>query len=484
MKTISRKSNIVKIALCSRVILVFLQFLFNHIIPDHNANVFEYPKENGTESSVDKVVQHLFLGFLRWDAHYFMHIAKYGYTYENTLAFFPLYPVLGTLFAKIFCIQNVISTDSALLLTFIILNIVFFIFSALTLFELGCKLLPRKQAYYSALLFCWNPASVFFIAPYTECLFSWLSFKSMLNCIILYEKYCKLRLRIVIYDILYLVPIALSGLTRSNGLINIGFFLYILACIFLKNFIEIKSSMFKKFAKRLSLILAFIIITTFGVTFCIVPFDLFQIYCYRLFCFDFIRDIPPVVEMYGNNNKMVLLGTFTKHNQTWCHNKLPLAYLYVQEQYWNVGFLRYYEFKQVPNFLLAAPILGFFMYNCKKYFTKSYPKCILEIFKFDINQIKSNVIFENSLLYVFMIHGVFLSVFCMFFIHIQVSTRFLCSSSPLLYWFSADYLTEEGRLCDLKDFNKFPFKRKFIILYYFTYFIVGTAMFCNFLPWT
>mgnify|MGYP002050440369 CR=1 FL=1 len=39
----------------------------------------------------------------------------------------------------------------------------------------------------------------------------------------------------------------------------------------------------------------------------------------------------------------------------WCRERVPSIYAHVQRTYWNVGFLRYYELKQLPNFALAAP---------------------------------------------------------------------------------------------------------------------------------
>lgn len=478
------KRDIIKTASLSRLLVILLQYVFNHMIPDHNAGVFLYPKENGTEFSMDKAVNHIFGGFLRWDAHYFMHIAKYGYTYENTVAFFPLFPLLGNLLAKCLFFLEFLSTDSLLLLSFIILNYFVFIYSALMLFNLTNKFFSDEFSYYSVILFCWNPASIFFTAPYTECIFSFLTFKSMLNCILLYEKYHKFRVKIRYIDIFYLFPIALTTLTRSNGLVNVGFFLYVIACIFLKNFLNIKGNFFLSIIKKISLILAFTIITFFGLIFCLFLFDLFQIYCYKLFCQNFSIYLPLEVEMYAKQNSFVLLGTFSKHNQSWCNSKLPLSYSYVQKHYWNVGFLNYYEFKQIPNFLLAAPILTIFIINCKKYMLINCPKNIIQIFNFDIHQPRSNMIFETPQIFVFVLHGLILSIFCIFFIHIQVSTRLLCSASPLLYWFSVHYLMDGEKFCDINNIKRFSVKKKIILLYYFSYYVVGIALFCNFLPWT
>ena len=41
----------------------------------------------------------------------------------------------------------------------------------------------------------------------------------------------------------------------------------------------------------------------------------------------------------------------------WCHGRMPMPYGYIQDKYWNVGFLRYFELRQIPNFIIAAPVI-------------------------------------------------------------------------------------------------------------------------------
>jgi phosphatidylinositol glycan class V len=79
----------------------------------------------------------------RWDGQYFLHIADNGYTYENTLAFFPLYPFCVRILSEAIYWAQVeyalIHFTSALKLSAILVNIGAFVLAAVILHDLSRK---------------------------------------------------------------------------------------------------------------------------------------------------------------------------------------------------------------------------------------------------------------------------------------------------------------------------------------------------------
>ena len=79
----------------------------------------------------------------RWDGQYFLHIADNGYTYENTLAFFPVYPFIVRVLAEaIYWAQveySLIHFISALKISAILVNIAAFVLAAVILHDLSRK---------------------------------------------------------------------------------------------------------------------------------------------------------------------------------------------------------------------------------------------------------------------------------------------------------------------------------------------------------
>lgn len=467
-------TNITKLAIFSRLLIIFLQCISNHLIEDHNAeDVFRAPVDPLKKKKCDTIVEMLLGGFRRWDSEYFLHISEHGYTYENSLAFFPLYPLCIKLLR--FGLINVtpfLSVRALSLLIGVTLNVIFFAKAANTLYELGRKVLrDQRKAEIATVLFCFNPASIFFTAPYSESLYSWLSFSLMLKC---FED---------INSVLIIVPLSLSILCRSNGLINIGFFVYF---GFKKMF---NQSSVLSFITVLLKVISILIIIAFH-------FGLMQVYNYYLFCLKKSFSFPEIIKDFAIKNALVLAGNRTSDSVSpWCSSNLPISYSYIQEHYWNVGFLRYYELKQIPNFLLALPIVLIIAINSLKYFRRNQAFCWrLGIFNLKPSIMRSVQVADQNQ-FVFIVHAVVMTLFCVLFVHVQVTTRMLSSSNPMLYFFCANYfMTSVGEKknddddkqseINMFDIKRLSFLQKTIIYYFLGYYAVGTVMFSNSLPWT
>lgn len=529
----SPRQKILFFALCTRTFAILLQAISNLLIPDHNANVFISPEDPALRKSYgDRVVDRLLGGMKRWDAQYFIHIAQYGYTYENCLAFFPLYPLtvryvaygINSLFGSF------LNFHSNLLISAVFVNMLVFVKSADILHKLSLRVLKSEsRAYKSAILYCINPASIFFSAPYSETFFAWMSFYTMLKCT------DNETLRFANIDILSGLPAGFSMIIRSNGLVNLGFILY----TSFKNVVEktLPEIVYKYRTLKRRIILPLLLLPLFTscvalfltVIIALMPFFLVQTYNYIKYCTFSNHHLPEFLA----NVDYVLPGSA---DSPWCNYTIPVSYSYIQNHYWDVGFLKYYQLKQIPNFILASPILFLILYHCMSYIINNISICCRLGLKFNIFGYSNKITYkqrQNSkgfgandpALFQYVVHVMFLSIFCILFVHIQVSTRILASASPVLFWICSSRITvgptptsdqntinEHFRhigtgkkipahhlsIANLEGIDNMYSKwRTFIITrrmpdyqsrmiqyYFISYFLIGTVLFSNFYPWT
>ena len=382
--------------------------MFNLVVPDHNAEVFN-PPDSVEQNTADQVVDAAFGGFRRWDAVYFLHIAEHGYTYENTLAFFPLLPLtvraVGN--SALFLLQYCMSYASALLISAVIVNTACFVLSAITLYELGRIVLGSDAlACRAAQFYCINPASIFFSAAYSESCYALLTFRGML----LLEQNCRISSAAFF---------ALSSAARSNGLINVGFLLHRAArdvVEWMLLYVQEKAKVtFFKFGLNVCQLGMLLVL-------CVTPFAAFQYYAYNVHCsrLSSYQDLPEHVRQYGNKlgYRMPYMGP-----SVWCTSWLPLSYSYIQSSHWNVGFLNYYKVKQIPNFVLATPMAALCIcmiisYLCKHTSYLLYAGLLPQNDDDRVTTAKHQSLPKTCFVYV--IHTAILLTFGILYMHVQV----------------------------------------------------------------
>ncbi|CAG8577406.1 5125_t:CDS:2, partial [Diversispora eburnea] len=105
----------------------------------------------------------------------------------------------------------------------------------------------------------------------------------------------------------------------------------------------------------------------------------------------------------------------------------------LKEHYWNCGFLRYYEIKQIPNFVLASPMIILSLFGIYKYARYDLKRIL------SLNLISGNLdcspYFSTSILPFIYLWAILL-LYVITSMHIQVITRFF-SSQPTVYWFAS-----------------------------------------------
>lgn len=156
---------------------------------------------------------------------------------------------------------------------------------------------------------------------------------------------------------------------------------------------------------------------------------------------------------------------FCPERVVWCDKQVPFLYLFAQSHYWNVGFFQYWTANNIPNFLLAIPIVTVLVLSLRHFVRKYY-----------IPNLKPML----HITYIFLFLGITSW-------HVQILTR-IGGFIPLPYWYLADKLIESNNRKKLvgKVFKKHGSDKlsvqKVVICWFFLYSVVQTALFSGFLP--
>lgn len=433
------QAKIVLICLSSRLVVFLAQLASNLALPDHKSkDAFVSPSVSKfSRSALDKLVQdYIFSGLNHWDGQWFLSIAVAGsYEDEQKLVFLPVFPLCIHFVSKFisFLSFGLLNPVSAVMVASVLVNTLAFCLAGLALYRLTALIfwrLGHSFAEETILWFAYNPASIFFTATYSESIYSAFTFMGLAA---LYSK----------QHFLSSILFALSTLTRSNGLLNAGYLLFHLLLFIIAQFTSQRGRLIDTSVKFVIYIL--------GIIISIGPFYWYQRkYIPSKFCpgSSFCSSLPQA------SNGSVSNSFF--------------PYVFLQNHYWNQGLLRYFEMKQLPNFILASPIIILITVISIRYFksiiaTNVAKQCRCSLF--DLNQN------HQKHLLPFVLHTLALALVSLLFLHVQVATRLICSSSPLIYWYASS----------LESASKVHRLTK---LYFTSYFFIGVAAFANSLPWT
>ncbi|TPX55947.1 hypothetical protein PhCBS80983_g04916 [Powellomyces hirtus] len=409
-------------AITVRVLLCTLAVISSSLAGDYDVSttVSLVASRSGSHAAEgkDELATSLLTPFVRWDAVYFLSIAQRGYIYEQEFAFFPGLPTLMRAVAACIQFHASLGEQPALILAGLIISNASFVGAAVVLYRLGCRILrDERLAFRAAILFTITPAGLFMSSIYTESLFALLSFSGMLY-------FTKSR---------YL-PAALlwaaATSVRANGMLHAGFFVW--------EFIVLPISSQKKVDIR-ALILGTVRAAGYGAI-AIAPFVAFQMYAYNLFC-----------QRSGVAQR------------SWCGRQLPLIYSFVQKEYWNNGFLSYYEVKQIPNFILAAPVFAISITGVIDFMSQNPTS----FFSLGILS-KQRTDLQAPYIYLW----AFMTLYCATMMHVQVVVRFF-TSVPSFYWFAAKIASGQVGT---------RWATKAVVPYFLLYGMVTTLLFANFLP--
>lgn len=212
----------------------------------------------------------------------------------------------------------------------IILSHVAHLLSAILLYFLALEIMPykfhqrTKVAFTAAVLHVLSPAGLFLSAPFGESTFALLNFAGMLcyasaSSSKIFEPNASTE---ATWTIVAGLCFGLASMIRGNGLLSGLVFACDAVLSVPKLHLVVRSS-----SDIIRLAGTIIAGSCVAIGFALPQYVAYQEYC---------------------------LGG---HTRPWCASVPPSVYSWVQDEYWNVGFLRYWILSNLPLFLLALPML-------------------------------------------------------------------------------------------------------------------------------
>ncbi|KAL2147451.1 hypothetical protein VTI28DRAFT_9351 [Corynascus sepedonium] len=367
-----------------------------------------------------------------WDAIYFTSTARRGYRFEQEWAFGAGLPFAVRSLLRGLGYLGVTGPSAAdggpvpeALAGIAVANTAHLL-ATLVLYRLG-QVIWRDQtlSLVAALLHVISPAGLFLSAPYAESSYALLAFSGFL----LFALGCRAEGTSTRRDLYTIAAGACFGLAtafRSNGILNGLPF----AVEVLRHLPALLRSPIDTLRRLLALGVGGVLVAAGSVG----P----QIAAYLRFCSGASGALP----------------------RPWCHGYLPSIFTFVQQHYWNVGFLRYWMLSNLPLFLLAAPMLvilvksGTEMLRGRNLVTADTPAESARL----LSLVQSAAAAE-----------VLLAVLAATTYHVQIITR-ISSGYPVWHWWLAEHLIRGEKTGSR------------IVMFMVLYASIQGALFASFLP--
>ncbi|PHH80554.1 hypothetical protein CDD80_1066 [Ophiocordyceps camponoti-rufipedis] len=286
------------------------------LVPDYDTSTSLFFDGNyGVGAQVPALAKML----TRWDALYFMQSLRRGYVFEQEWAFGAALPMLARTVIAVMPRGIAPALEPVVVISLVHLS---HLTAVLALHRLTMVVYDdAKLALVASALHVVSPAGLFLSAPYAESPFAALSFIGFL-VFAMGQRTSRRRAGRALAVVGAGLVLGLATAFRSNGLASgLLFAVETMDCLI-------------KFARRPSLnTLLFLASSVFGGVLVASGSVIPQAVAWKRYCRD------------------------SKGPRPWCQRTVPSIYTFVQGEYWNVGFLRYWTVNQLPLFFLASPML-------------------------------------------------------------------------------------------------------------------------------